>query len=112
MTGLDIKRKISDLNFADLEKVVDAIQQIEGFIIGIEKPVRSVIGVLTDGVRLTAFLIEGDSSYISLADAVALASLGDINAVVVRPAKGSAYLRARADGASGNNFSNIVKNQS
>jgi hypothetical protein len=112
MTGLDIQRRLVDLNASDFEKVVGAIQQIEGYIVGVEKTVRKVIGVLSDGARLTAFLIDGESSYISLNDAIVLASRGEIDAVVVRPAAGAAYLRARADSADSNNFRDIAQQQS
>lgn len=112
ITGLDISRKISDLDAAELDRVVDAIQQIEGFAVGVEKPVRKVIGALTDGSRLTAFLIEGESSYISLDAALALASCGEIDAVVVRPSIGRAYLRAHADNVEGNNFGAIAEDES
>jgi hypothetical protein len=108
ITGLDTDRRISDLTANELDHVVDAIQQIEGFIVGIEKPVKKVIGALTDGSRLTAFLIAGDSSYIPVSAAIALADRGEIDAVVVHPSQGKAYLRAHADRIFGNNFSAIA----
>ena len=111
LTGLDIQRKLSDLKSTEFESIVGAIQTIEGYVAGTEKPVRKVIGAQTDGKRLIAFLIKGDSSHISASAAVRLASNGEIDAVVVRPSQGDAYLRARADGVDGNNFSAIAHAQ-
>lgn len=108
LTGLDIKRKLGDLKNNEIESVVNAIQIIESYVVGTEKSVRKIIGAQTDGKRLTAFLIEGDSAYIPVSTAIRLAGHGEIDAVIVRPSRGEAYLRATADAATKNNFSAIA----
>jgi hypothetical protein len=55
--------------------------------------------------------IEGDSAYISKNIAISLANNEEIDAVVVRPAGGEAYLRATADGIPGNNFDAIAQDE-
>jgi hypothetical protein len=103
----------ADQDLADaFDKVVAAIEIIKGFSVGVEQPVRKIIGTLTDGKRLTHFLIEGNSSYISLAEAISLAGQGEIDAVIVRKANGTEYLRASPDGFADNNFSAMAKKQS
>jgi hypothetical protein len=111
-TGLDIKRKLSDLNSTEFDKVTAAIERIEGFAVGIEQPVRKIVGTLTDGKRLTDFLIDGNSSYISLAAALDLAIRGEIDAVIVRLSNGTQYLRAYADGVADNNFDTMAERKS
>lgn len=109
LTGLNIQRKLSELTSNELDRVIRAIQQIEGYIVGTEKPVRKVIGTKTNGRHLSAFLIEGDAAYISKSIAIRLADNGEIDAVVVRSMGGEVYLRATADAAPGNNFNAIAR---
>lgn len=108
LTGLDTNKTLSELNDVEFQSVINAIQVIEGYAKGTEKSVRKVIGVKTNGKHLTAFLIEGHAAYISKSDAINLADEEEIDAVVVRPAGGEAYLRASADGLPGNNFNAIA----
>lgn len=108
LTGLDINLKLRDLTDGEFDLIVNAIQTIEGFFVGMEKPVRKVISAKTDGKRLTAFRIEGSVAYISKDSAINLADDCEIDAVVVRPAGSEAYLRGPADGIAGNNFNAIA----
>ena len=110
LTGLDIQRKLNDLTDNEFTKVVDAIQEIEGYVVGGEKPVRRIIGAILEDKRLMAFLIEGSDSYVSKAAAVQMAEHEDIDAVVARSAHGDFYLRAPPDSASGNNFLALARN--
>ena len=109
LTGLDVTRKLSDLNATEFLKVVSAIEKIEGYTAGKEMAVKGVLATKTDGKHLTRFLIEGESIYIPVAEAIRRAELGEIGAVVVRTASGGKYLRARADGVNENNFSSIAE---
>ena len=108
LTGLDADNKLSELNDVEFQSVINAIQVIEGYSVGTERPVRRVIRVKSNGKRITHFLIDGNTSYLSASDAISLADEEEIDAVVVRPANGEAYLRASADGYIGNNFNAIV----
>ena len=109
LTGLDVSRKISDLSPTELASVVSAIQTIEGYAAGSETPIRKVIGAKKREKRLTKFLIEGESEYMTLAAALRLAVAGEIDAVAVRVGSRHEYLRSRADGASENNFLAIAE---
>lgn len=111
LTGLDVQKKLRELTISEFYRVIGAIQIIEGYAAGTEKLVRKVIGAITDGKRLTAFLIEGDAGYISKSAAISLADNEEIDAVVVRPAVGEAYFRATADGLPGNNFDAIAQTE-
>ena len=109
LTRLDMARRVENLSSEELDRVVLAIQVIEGYVVGVETPMRRVIATHSDGKRLTEFLIEGDGSYLPLAEAVRLARNGDIDAVVGRTAQGTVYLRAYPDDEAFNNFSQIVQ---
>ena len=109
LTGLDVTRKLSDLNSTEFVKVVSAIETIEGYAAGKEIAVKRVLATKTDRKKLTRFLIEGELTYISVADAIRRAELGEIAAIVVRTASGGKYLRARADGVNENNFGSIAE---
>ena len=109
LTGLDVTRKLSELTPAEFSQVVSAIETIEGYVVGNESVIRRISAVKTDGNRLVKFLVEGDSRYIPLSVAIRLADAGAIDAVVVRPSSGSAYLRSRADGNHANNFSALAE---
>ena len=104
LTGLAIQRKVQDLTDNEVTKVIDAIQEIEGYVVGREKPVRGVIGAILKDKLLIVFSIEGSGNYVSKAVAIEMAETEDIDAVVARSAHGDLYLRAPADAASGNNF--------
>lgn len=109
LTGLDITRKMYELNSSELAVVVSAIQTIEGFKIGIEAVVKRVISVVSENNRLSKFRLQGDSSHITLSEAIAQAKLGTIDAVVVTMRSGREYLRARPDGTDSNNFSSLAE---
>lgn len=109
LTGLDVTRVLSTLAVGELRQVASAIETIEGYVVGTESVVRRISAVRSDGDRLISFLMDGDSRFISLDAAIRLASAGVIDAVVVRPSSGRAYLRSRADGAQANNFSIIAE---
>lgn len=107
-TGLDVHRKLNELTAAEFENVLNAIQRVEGYVVGTEKPVRRVLGAKTEGRRLIAFLIEGETSYISKHMAISMADRQEIDAIVVRPKNGEAYLRAVPDGVAGNNLYSLA----
>lgn len=104
LTGLEITRVLNTLTAGELRLVASAIETIEGYAVGTESVVRRISAVRSDGDRLISFMMDGDSGFISLAAAIRLANAGVIDAVVVRPSSGRAYLRSRADGAQANNF--------
>lgn len=109
LTGLNVTRVLSALAADELRQVASAIETIEGYVVGTESVVRRISAVRSDGDRLIGFLLHGDSGFISLEAAIRLANAGVIDAVVVRPSSGRAYLRSRVDGAQANNFSVIAE---
>lgn len=112
LTGLDVTRRISELNANELALVISAIQAIEGFKIGIEDTVKRVVLVISENNRLSKFLLQGDSSHITLSAAIAQAKSGQIDAVVVRMRSGREYLRARPDKTNTNNFRSLAEQSS
>jgi hypothetical protein len=109
MTGLDVTRKISDLKSTEIEKVLDAIKQLEGWDEGtIEHPKKVKATKKNKQGDIIAYQLEGSSAFISKADAVRMAEDGEIYAVVVQPKKGDAYLRAFPDATTGDNFDSIA----
>lgn len=108
LTGLDITRKLAELNPEELAAVVSAIQTIEGYKIGTEIAVKIVTSAVSKNGRLTEFQIQGGSTYISLSEAIELARSGQIDAVVVRMTNGQEYLRAKPDKTDSNNFSSLA----
>ena len=109
LTGLDVTRVLSTLAAGDLRHVASAIETIEGYVVGTESVVRRISAVRSDGDRLISFLLDGDTRFIALEAAIRLANAGVIDAVVVRPSTGRAYLRSRADGAQANNLGVIAE---
>ncbi len=109
-TGLDISRKISSLNDSEFEKVVKAVERMEGWQPGKENSIKKVIKTKTDAKgKLSEFLLEGETEYISKAVAIQRAEEYEIDAVVVRPGNSEPFIRAFADTTAGNNFSSIVE---
>ena len=103
-SGLSTDRKLADLTPVEFESLLDAMERVEGWKVGTEQAVKRIVGALTDGQQLTAFLIEGGSGYLSKSDAVRLAVHQEIDAIVVYRSRGEAYLRATPDQFVGNNL--------
>ena len=112
LTGLDVTRKILDLDANELARVVAAIQTIEGFKVGTEIFVKRIVSTLSENKRLSYFLVQGESNPLALPEAIAQAKLGLLDAVVVRMQSGREYLRARPDGTNSNNFGALAVEQS
>lgn len=109
-TGLDISRKISILNVGEFEKVVAAVERMEGRQPGKENSIKKVIKTKVDATgKLSEFLIEGETKYISKVAAVQRAEEHEIDAVVVRRKYGEPFIRAVADVTAGNNFSSMIE---
>ena len=109
MTGLDVARKISSLKSSEIDKVLDAIKQLEGWEEGtIETPKKVTATKKNKDGEIISYQLEGSSTFISKADAVQMAEDGEIYAVVVQPKKGDAYLRAFPDDSTGDNFDSIA----
>lgn len=109
LTGLDITRKLSELDASELALVISAIQTIEGFKVGTETIVRKVVSAISEDDRLVAFFVQGNSNPLPLRDAIAQALSGELDAVVVRMRSGRVYLRARPDAESSNNFESLIR---
>lgn len=109
LTGLDIERRLSDLNPRELELVVSALQTIEGFSMGTEQVVKQVVSTVSVDGRLTAFYVRGQPNPLTLAEAVAQATAGELDAVVVRNSAGKIHLRSRPDAADVNNFDSLSR---
>jgi hypothetical protein len=109
ITGLDMSRKISSLKSSEMEKLLDAIKQLEGWTEGkVETPKKVTATKKNKDGEIISYQLEGSSAFISKADAVQMAEDGEIYAVVVQPRKGDAYLRAFPDASAGDNFDSIA----
>lgn len=70
---------------------------------------NKIIRTVADGSgKLIKFLPEASDTWLSLDQAIRLAEIRAIDAVVVRPKKGAPYLRARGDKTQANNFDTIA----
>jgi hypothetical protein len=109
ITGLDLSRKVASLKTAEMNSLLDAIKQLEGWKEGTETTPKKVTATKKnkDG-EIISYQLEGSSTFISKADAVQMAEDGEIYAVVVEPKKGDAYLRAFPDASTGDNFDSIA----
>lgn len=88
---------------------MNAIQTIEGYVIGEQKPMKKVLRTKRDKKRrLVEFLIEGHATFVSLATAIKMAENDDIEAVVVRTRSGTVYLRAYPDSSDADNFQSLA----
>lgn len=106
-TGLDINRRISTLSFNEVGNLLDAIQRIEGWIVGTDNYIKKVIRTKVDRRgRLVEFLIEGENEYIDKNEAIRRAEEMEIDAVVVA-GSGGTYIRAFGDATSQNNFDEL-----
>lgn len=100
-TGFDLNRKIKDLSAKELEKLVNAIERVEGkFKAGkiIKTPTKDkkdISAVRKDrkGTN-TAYYVE-DLGWLSKSEAIRLAVQGKIDEVVATSRSGSKFLRAR-----------------
>jgi hypothetical protein len=105
ITGLDITRKIKDLNEADFKKLLDGMQRVEGYKVGEEESfkAKSIIDIKTDKKKvIVAYLIE-DLGWKTKAQTIKLIEDGRVDAVIVRESS-SIYIRTRPDGVIPNNL--------
>jgi hypothetical protein len=108
LTGLDVERKISDLNSEELDKVLDAIKQLEGWTEGtVEHPKKVKATKKDKHGDIVAYQLEGSSEFIAKSEAVQMTEAGEIYAVVVHSKRG-AYLRAYPDSSIADNFDSIA----
>ncbi len=108
ITGLDVQRKVSDLDSGELDKVLDAIKQLEGWDEGtVEHPKKVTATKKDKDGDIIAYQLEGSSTFIPKSQAVKMAEAGEIYAVVVRSKNGS-YLRAYPDSSTGDNFDSMA----
>lgn len=116
MTGLDLSKKIKELKDVDFQKVLDAIQAIEGWKVGEEALLKKVVRTRRAkktkkgrrSRRLVSFLIE-DTGWVSLPVAVRMADSEEIDAVAVHPRRGEAYIRGFPDETTADNFDALVE---
>lgn len=105
LTGLAVDRILSSLSADEFERVLDAIQRIEGYVVGQVTVKRKVIGTRrVRGGALLEFKIEGYPSYVDLGTALHLAGSGELDAVIARSRNGKLYLRSVPDRRTDNNF--------
>lgn len=114
VSGLDLQRKIKDLSTIELGRYVDGIERAEGKF----KPGRTetttppskqkTITAVKKNKKGTIlkYHIEG-LGWVSKEKAIALASAGEIDAVVATSRSGSTYLRTRPDKTAANNLENL-----
>lgn len=108
-TGLDIDRILNTLNEGEFDSVLDAIQRVEGYIEGETRPLPRVEKTKEDEDDvLTEFLLEGGGGFISLSEAINLASNERLYAVVV-DASPNTYIRAFPDETTSNNFDSLTE---
>jgi len=110
LTGLDLERKIKTLNGSEFERLLDAIETIEGFKEGNEKLIKRTRVIDTEkgkGGSLERFLLDGEG-WVGKSDLIQLVRADlVINAVLVR-ANGSTYVRSKPDQTTANNFSEMA----
>ncbi len=110
LTGLDGNRKISSLNDQELDKLLNAIEKIEGYVKGTEEKIefKKIDGVKKNkkGV-IEGFHIRG-KGWITVKQMIALVQMGEVNAVIVKSSRGKIYLRSLPDQSRGNNFSEMA----
>ena len=107
-TGFNMKRRITDLSKAELEKLVDAIEQAEGKF----KPGKIVLTWLKKRISairrnekgtIVGYYVKG-LGWLSTQQAIHLAKIGKIDAVVAHSRNGTPYLRTRPDDTVANNL--------
>jgi len=71
---------------------------------------KIVIGAKHDSKgRVTAVMLEGNSTFTSLNVAINMAEKGKVDVVVVNPDKGNKHIRTRPDGITQNNLDALAK---
>lgn len=113
ITGLDLSRKIRSLDSEEMERLLDAIEKIEGFSTGTEEhiEVKKIIDTQKGEIgAIEEYQLEG-GRWISKTEAITMTENRNIqNAVVVRPWGKEVYLRSKPDGTKSNNFSATANN--
>lgn len=71
-------------------------------------PRKIIQTLLDDNDSLIEYLLEDDEEFTPKAEAVRLASSGEVDAIVVRPKKGAPYLRAKGDRTKNNNLRQLA----
>ena len=105
-TGIDLQRTVSDLSSQELERLMDAIQRIEGFRHGEEEflgPAKKIIDVERDKKqRIIAYLVE-DLGWLSPSETIKGTLSLEIDGVVAEKG-GRTYIRTRPDSIFPNNL--------
>ena len=105
-TGFDLKRTVSDLSSQELERLMDAIQRIEGFRHGEEEflgPAKKIIDVERDKKqRIIGYLVE-DLGWLPPVETIKGILSGEIDGVVAEKG-GRTYVRTRPDSIFPNNL--------
>ena len=106
-TGLESDRTIQSLNATEFDSLIQAIEKIEGWILGTETtqpPLKQIMGTKKDK---TGFVIEyhiNGLGWIPKAEAIDLARKGEVDAVLAQSKNGNPYLRSHPDHSITNNF--------
>ena len=112
LTGLDLKRAVHSLNSKEMEKLLDAIQQIEGYSPGEEQyleKAKKIVDVQRDKKnRITGYLVESMGLLTPIQTINGILS-GEIDGVVAQRA-GKTYVRTRPDSRWENNIEGKGKN--
>lgn len=107
-TGLDLNRKIKELNKKELESLVDAIERAEGiFKPGkiVKSPAKDKISKVRKNKKgtIVSYYVEG-IGWISKERAIQLTRSGKIDAAIAHSRAGNAYLKTRPDQVVENNL--------
>jgi len=111
-TGLDLQRKMSSLSDDELEKLVGAIERVEGWEPGkviesreVEKNKISAVRKNKKGTIMRYYVAA--FGWLTKARAIVLTSQGEIDAVVATSRNGNMYLRSRPDQTPFNNLEEL-----
>jgi len=105
LTGLSLSQKIKDLSEQEFQKLIEAIQKIEGNKAGTEEAfyAKPIIDIqVNDKNVIVAYLIE-EMGWKSKAEIIDLIERGRVDAVIVEE-NGTTYIRTRPDSEVSNNL--------
>ncbi len=107
LTNLKLERKLKSLNPDEFQKVIDAIQRVEGWTQGSERVIEpakiTMVRRNKKGV-IVSYLIDG-KKWISKPQLIALIEKnGGVDAVVVYSSRGDPFIRMRPDSTRLNNL--------
>lgn len=110
-TSLDLTRKIKSLSKKEFESLVNAIENAEGKF----KPgkiiknsnTNKIISVRKNKHGIIEEYLLQNLGWLRKREAIRLASIGEIDAVIVKTKSGNTYLRSRPDKKAENNLENL-----